>query len=263
MLYFTITNAYSWFNYNQSYNVNGTIYPFPMNYSISDLQIKGDVTDITTNSYAASIRFGEETKLKSLGFCKYSINNGRLASLNKKEIDLYGIPETWYTLLYNYDLHGRLVKVQYVDHHRCDDKYDIIYSYDEKGRLKKVDWLNNDNSIRYRWIIEYSTDKNFKICEYGPINGTLDHEYYYVNGLLTRSKSYVINADYTYSYNSQRQLTKKDYGRGDIRTYTYNQKGWDARYNYSSDSKGNWVLKREKGQPGKVYELTERIITYK
>ena len=98
VLSFIFTNAYSWFLYNQSFIIKGTIYPFPMNYSISDLQIKGDVTDVVTNSYGASIRFGEETKLKSLGFCKYNFNNGRLVSLNKKEIDWHGIPDTWYTL---------------------------------------------------------------------------------------------------------------------------------------------------------------------
>jgi hypothetical protein len=51
MLTFAITNAYSWLYDDHSFMVNRTIYPFAMNYSISDLQIKGDETEVTETSY--------------------------------------------------------------------------------------------------------------------------------------------------------------------------------------------------------------------
>jgi hypothetical protein len=170
---------------------------------------------------------------------------------------------TWYKLFYNYDSQGRLVNVNFVDEKYNDSKYNIIYSHDDKSRLKKVDWLNNDNSIRYRWIIEYSTDKNFKISEYGPLDGKLEFEYYYVNGLLTTTINYLNPEKCTYSYDSQRKLIKKDSSKYQPRIYKYNQKGWDANYDYATDSKGNWTLKREKEDPGEIYILEEREITYK
>ena len=254
----TITNAYSWFEpyHTLPFVVNGTIYPFPMNISVSDLQIKGDITDVTTISHRASIRFGEETKIEEISSSIYKFENGRLAYL------CIDAELCHHKLYFNYDSQGRLVKVK-------DDDYDIIYCYDENDRLNKVDYLYGER-LMCRWVIEYNTEKNFKISAYHiSLNGKLEYEWYYDNGLLTKDIFYDYFAkkreiERIYSYDSHRRVINIFHSKFGQQLYTsYNEKGWDARYDYVSDSKGNWTLKREKSNTGERYELTERMITYK
>lgn len=259
MLAFASTNAYSWL-YRHSFMVDRTIYPFPMSYSISDLQIKGDVTEVTETSYLTYLKFGEETKIKKLESFKYKFENGVLVSFEK--YDKYGTNTTFF----KYDQNNRLVHAIYGKSE--DDPYarQISYYYDEKGRLKKVDDINVKKEIIGRWVFEYTTDKNFKIYEYEAFTGRMSDEYYYVNGLLVKNIYYYSSGNETstcfYTYNSQRRLIKESQGNR-LETTSYNSKGWDAKYDYTIDSKGNWTMKREKAKPGEYYELTERSITYK
>lgn len=256
MLTFAITNAYSWLYDDHSFMVNRTIYPFAMNYSISDLQIKGDVTEVTETSYLTYLKFGEETKIKKLESFKYKFENGVLTSFQNGGNIIF----------FKYDHNNRLVHAIYGKSE--DDPYarQISYYYDEKGRLKKVDDINVKNEIIGRWVFEYTTDKNFKIYEYQAFTGRMTTEYFYVNGLLVKYTYYFSSGNETttcfYTYNSQRKLIKESQGNR-LETTSYNSKGWDAKYDYTIDSKGNWTMKREKAKPGEYYELAERSITYK
>ena len=259
-----ILNAYSWYHYNLSFMINGTIYPFPMNYSISDLQIKGDVSEVSLISHEASIRLGEEKKLSKTRDYLYKFENGRLLSFKRDNYLRFESSNEEYTFEYN--PLGRLCNIIVGDGYGSHS-FDINYSYDEKGRLNKVVQKNRNQKIISCWVFEYTTDKNFKISEYdGRLDGELVYEYFYIKGLLIKDIRYsssIKKSVCTYSYNPQRRLIKRDFGGDNFWIYTYNQKGWDANCNYTTDSKGNWTLKREKGKPGSSYELTERKITYK
>lgn len=245
---------------NHLFWVNGTAYPFPMNYSVSDLQIKGKVKEVKTTGYYSRLKFGKASKDEIAREQFYKFEDGRLTYYKDYPRD----GQLTRTYFFGYE-DGKINKV-------VERNFKYIYTYDTEGRISEVKLINSAGGRVYTWMAEYKSKNEFTIFEYYGEDGKLEKEYLYKNGLLVKESFYntwpnvELFSISNYLYNAQRKLIKKTYQseRGSrVTNYTYNQKGWNNDYTYSIDTKGNWIEKKEKtNNAGEEFYLIERTIIY-
>ena len=239
--------------------VNGTAYPFPMNYSESDIQIIGKAKEVRDTLYLSRLKFGKASKDNVVTKKLYKFEKGKLIYYQ-----YYAFDRLTSKFFFGYEA-GKIKKV-------ISGDFTFIYNYDSEGRIKEVKLINSAGGRVYTWMTEYKSKNEYTIYEYYSEDGKLEKEYLYKNGLLVKEIFYdtwpkiELSSITNYLYNAQRKLIKNVYQskRGNsVTNYTYNQKGWDNNYTYSTDTKGNWIEKKEKiNNAGEDFYLIERAITY-
>ena len=240
--------------------VNGTAYPFPMNYSESDLQIIGKAKEVRDTLYVSRLKFGKPSKDRNAKEQLYKFEKGKLVYYQYHSFD----DITTSKFFFGYEA-GKIKKV-------ISGDFTFIYNYDSEGRLNEVKLINSAGGRVDTWMIEYKSKTEFTIYAYYGEEGKLNNEYVYKNGLLIKESFYdtwpkiELSSITNYLYNAQRKLIKNVHQskRGNsVTNYTYNQKGWDNNYTYSTDTKGNWIEKKEKtNNAGEEFFFAERAITY-
>lgn len=244
--------------------VKGTAYPFPFNYSESDLEIKGKVNEVKSTRYISRLKFGKPAKDVKDREELYKFENGRLLYYELKVYkELFGqrVFETYkFSFVYSDN------NITEVNLYNEGSNVKFKYIYDINNNLIEVKQYN------FTWIINYASKNQFTICEYYSEKGLLEDEYVYKNGLLAKNSHYSTWPEIelfsitNYFYNAQRKLIKQTYQskRGNnVTNFTYNQKGWNNNFTYATDAKGNWIEKKEKtNNAGDEFYFTERTITY-
>ena len=129
---------------NHLFWVNGTAYPFPMNYSESDLQIKGKVKEVKTTSFYSRLKFGKASKDLIDREQIYKFEDGRLIYY-KDSPRRVGLPRT-HSFIYESDKIKKVI---------LDDKCTFSYTYDSDGRINEVKLINSKGGRIDTWMVEY------------------------------------------------------------------------------------------------------------
>lgn len=218
---------------------------FPYNIQPSELDIKGNVSQVAYEYHHLVYKFGE----MSVSDEDYLVDEYR-PTLYKYNIagnlisyEYYNGNSEWWIL--NYDNMGNEIGKN-VDNQVA--KYDY-----ENGKLTRVSYINYRNYVARLF---YTNGKLSKVVQYNG-DGAEYCTAFLNNGDVVKKVYHTQGWSITYSYNNHKLISSND-GTETIK-YTYDDKGLVSReehykngkfskrsdYVYKYDSNGNWVVKME------------------
>ncbi len=225
--------------------------------------LKGNVSQLTQNTYEAIEKFGEIIQGKGIDFSyshrpfdhflkKYNVKGNLIewklynsdGSLKRKET-------------YKYDDKGNLIKS---NEYNSDGSFDkkCIYKHDDKGKKIEKNCYNLDGSLDYKYIYKYDDKGNgIESNEYnsdGSLKGKVGYKY---DDKGNNIEINMVVSKFTYKYDDKGILIERnDYNSDGILYRKFN-------YKYEYDEESNWVKKIEfRGMAEIPEEITIRTIEY-